>query len=149
MSRLIDFDAFRAEQSEEPLIVRIGGQEYRLPASPPALVALDVMRRMETSEAKKIRFLPHEVPALAESIFGPEMLAELTGRHRLTSSELTVLLERVMTSYTEDAMPPPNRQTRRRAASPRSRSISSRPGRSSRPTSSASMASTSAPASAP
>ena len=44
MSRIVDFDAFRAEQKREPLKLKIGGKTRKLPASMPAALALDVIR---------------------------------------------------------------------------------------------------------
>ena len=57
---LIDFDAFRAEQQSRPLIIRIGGQDYALPSSPPAAVALDGIR-LSRSGASTVP--PEEVSA--------------------------------------------------------------------------------------
>ncbi len=43
MTRYIDFDAARAERQREPVVVRIFGRDWELPASLPAKVMLDVV----------------------------------------------------------------------------------------------------------
>lgn len=106
----IDFDAYRAEQQARPLIIRIGGQDYALPSSPPASVALDGIR-LARSGATTVP--PDEVAGLAEGLFGKTVLDELTGVHRLTVDELQALISRVMDIYAAEASPPPNRASRR------------------------------------
>lgn len=107
---LIDFDAYRAEQQHRPLIIRIGGQDYVLPSSPPASVALDGIR-LTRSGATTVP--PDEVAGLAEGLFGKTVLDELVGVHRLTVDELQALITRVMDIYAAEASPPPNRSSRR------------------------------------
>lgn len=107
---LIDFDAFRAEQQGRPLIIRIGGQDYALPSSPPAAVALDGIR-LTRSGATTVP--PEEVARLAEGLFGKTVLDELVHAHRLTVTELQALIGRVMDAYAAEASPPPNRASRR------------------------------------
>jgi hypothetical protein len=107
---LIDFDAFRAEQQERPLIIRIGGQDYALPSSPPASVALDGIRLARSGAAS----VPaDEVAGLAEGLFGKSVLDELLRVHRLTVAELQALITQVMDIYAAEASPPPNRVSRR------------------------------------
>ena len=86
---LIDFDAFRAEQQARPLIIRIGGQDYALPSSPPASVALDGIR-LSRSGATTIP--ADDVAGLAEGLFGTAVLDELLRVHRLTVAELQALI---------------------------------------------------------
>jgi hypothetical protein len=107
---LIDFDAFRAEQQARPLIIRVGGQDYALPSSPPASVALDGIR-LARSGATSVA--ADEVANLAEGLFGAAVLDELVRVHRLTVVELQALISRVMDAYAAEASPPPNRATRR------------------------------------
>lgn len=135
----IDFDAFRAEQRAEPLVVKVGGQDYNLPASPPADVAFDLIRRI-SDDKTTISIPPKELPALAESLFGKDMYDELVHRHRLTVEEIGWLISEVMSKYQTDAAPPPNREGRR-AMKRKSPSTSSGRGTSSRRTSSASTGS--------
>jgi hypothetical protein len=108
---LIDFDAFRAEQQSRPLLIRVGGTEYALPSSPPAVVALDGIR-LSRSGATTIP--ADEVARLAEDLFGTAVLDELLRVHRLTVAELQALISRVMDAYAAEASPPPNRAIRRR-----------------------------------
>lgn len=107
---LIDFDAYRAEQQGRPLIIRIGGQDYSLPPSPPASVALDGIR-LSRSGATTVP--ADEVAGLAAGLFGKPVLDELIGVHRLTVAELQALITRVMDIYAAEASPPPNRGSRR------------------------------------
>jgi hypothetical protein len=107
---LIDFDAFRAEQQNRPLLIRIGGTEYALPSSPPASVALDGIR-LSRSGATTVP--PDEVAGLAEGLFGKAVLDELIHIHRLTVDELQALISKVMDIYAAEASPPPNRASRR------------------------------------
>ena len=107
---LIDFDAYRAEQQGRPLIIRIGGQDYALPSSPPASVALDGIR-LSRSGATSVP--ADEVAGLAAGLFGTAVLDELIGVHRLTVAELQALITRVMDIYAAEASPPPNRASRR------------------------------------
>jgi hypothetical protein len=108
---LIDFDAYRAEQQARPLIIRIGGQDYALPSSPPASVALDGIR-LSRSGATTVP--PDEVAGLAEGLFGRAVLDKLIGVHRLTVVELQALITQVMDIYAAEASPPPNRASRRK-----------------------------------
>jgi hypothetical protein len=114
---LIDFDAFRAEQQSRPLLIRVGGTEYALPSSPPAVVALDGIR-LSRSGATSIP--ADEVAGLAEGLFGAEVLDELVRVHRLTVAELQALIGQVMDAYAAEASPPPNRAIRRRQRRTRS-----------------------------
>ena len=107
---LIDFDAFRAEQQARPLIIRVGGQDYALPSSPPASVALDGIR-LSRSGATTIP--ADEVARLADDLFGTAVLDELLRLHRLTVAELQALIGQVMDAYAAEASPPPNRASRR------------------------------------
>ena len=107
---LIDFDAFRAEQQSRPLIIRVGGQDYALPSSPPASVALDGIR-LARSGATSVA--ADEVANLAEGLFGKAVLDDLVRVHRLTVVELQALISRVMDAYAVEASPPPNRASRR------------------------------------
>src|SRR4051795_367977 len=97
---LIDFDTFRAEQQSRPLIIRVGGQDYALPSSPPAAVALDGIR-LSRSGATSIP--AEEIAGLAEGLFGREVLDELVRIHRLTVVELQTLITQVMDLYAAEA----------------------------------------------
>lgn len=44
MSRIIDFDAARAEREREPLLLRAYGREFSLPPTMPATLFLDIIR---------------------------------------------------------------------------------------------------------
>lgn len=112
-ARVIDFDAFREEQQQEPLVLKIGGVEYILPSGLPAEVAVDLIRAREglgTSEDLP----PEQIPKWAAAIFGEEAFQEIMRKHRLTLEELAELLQRVMHEYNEQiGTILPNRKTRR------------------------------------
>lgn len=112
-----DFDAFRREQEQEPLKLRIGGREYDLPPSPPAIVALEGLR-LSKAGVKKVP--PEKVEAIARGLFPGDLLDEIVTTHGLSVAELAALIERVMDAYGKSLTPPPNRETRR-ATTTRSR----------------------------
>ena len=87
---LIDFDAFRAEQQARPLIIRVGGQDYALPSSPPASVALDGIRlaaQRRDDRARRTRW-----PASPRACSARRCSTSSSGVHRLTVAELQALI---------------------------------------------------------
>jgi hypothetical protein len=137
MSKTIDFDQFRAEQKGEPLIVKLGGREWHLPASPAAELALDVIRwQSENLDVVP----PDKLMDLARGLLTAELLEFALHEQRLSMDELWALLNQVSEVYTAQASGP-NRETRR-VTKRRNRSTSSARGRSSSRTSSASTEST-------
>lgn len=101
MTRTVDFDAFRAERKDEPVLFKIGGKTYELPSSLPAAIAVDVirLRAVEGDEAE----VPLDVlETFGAAMFGKEIWEQLKDEHRLTMSELPRLLEMVLEVYTEE-----------------------------------------------
>lgn len=101
MTRTVDFDAFRAEQKEEPVYFKIGGQIYELPPSLPAAIAVDVirLRAVDGDEAE----VPLDVlETFGAALFGKELWLQLKDEHRLTMSEVPKLLEAVLEVYTTE-----------------------------------------------
>jgi hypothetical protein len=143
MTRTINFDQFRAEQRDEPVVFIIGGEEYALPASLPASMAVDMMRMQAVFEDED-QEVPNDVmDQFGRSLFGVSMWEDLLKKHRITVNEVSPLMERVFEVYTEapkDETPGTPAPT---STSPidGSGSISSAPGTGSRPTSSESTAS--------
>lgn len=135
---LIDFDAFRAEEGGATIPYRWAGVVYHAPAALSANAVLDAIRlkRAGLETVSNDVFLD-----LAEKVLG-DSLAPLLAANRLSIPDLQLIIERVIDAQTAALTPPPNRAARRRPT-PRPRSISSSPGRSSRPTSSGSTGSTS------
>ena len=87
--KIIDFDAWRAERREKageteakPVLFRIGGKTYPLPAEPPATIVLDVIRlkRAEGSDAS--------VPLAALERIGESMFGRETFRVILEENEI-------------------------------------------------------------
>ena len=118
MSDLIDFDAFRAEHSAEPIRLKLGGKIYELPPTFPAMAALDIVRMQATIGAgAKVPEMALE--AIGVSLFGEKNFREILNDNRLTMTELSELIQHVMSRYS--GVPLPNRAARRKKGS-RSRS---------------------------
>lgn len=108
MSRVIDFDAFRAERKEEPVTLRIGGEVFELASSLPASVAVDLIRlKKDMNEADEV---PVEtLDMVGNAVFGTEVWRVLLAKHRVTVSELSDLIQMVLEAYNpkgDDKDPP-------------------------------------------
>jgi hypothetical protein len=101
MTKTVDFDSFRAEQNEEPIIFIIDKEQYFLPGSIPASLAVDVIR-MQTKLEDDDEVPTEQVDSFGRSLFGPTIWELLLRKHRITVTELSPLLERVMQAYTDD-----------------------------------------------
>lgn len=98
MTRVIDFDAFRAEQKAEPLVLRVGGNEYTLPSSLPATLALDIIRRNPNEADVELR--SDELEELGQSIFGgAETFHRILVENNITLEELPELFKLVFATY--------------------------------------------------
>lgn len=100
-AKLIDFDAFRAEQDEVPIKFRIGGQEYDLPPALPAAIAVDVIRMKQTMDDDDEVDI-EKLMGFCEAVFGTELWAQVLDRHRISLDEIPKLLELVLEAYTSD-----------------------------------------------
>ncbi len=97
MTRVIDFDAFRAEQNAEPIELRVGGHTYQLPTSIPATLALDVIRlNAEDSEAD---FKPEQLISMGRGIFGGDLFETVLNDNGITMAELPDLFKMVFAMY--------------------------------------------------
>lgn len=95
----IDFDAFRAERSAEPIVLRLGGEDYELPPALPASIALDLIRlRKEKGDTAEVP--PDEIERFARLILGAKG-EEIIGK--VSIDELGTLLVRLLGVYS-----PPN-----------------------------------------
>lgn len=101
-SRVINFDNFRAEKNEEPVTLIIGGEEYALPPSLPASMAVDMMRMQESFEDEDAEVPADAMDAFGRSLFGETIWEGLLRRHRITVTELPVLMEMVFGAYTDE-----------------------------------------------
>lgn len=134
-TELVDFDAARADREDVPLLtVKAGGRRIDL-LRPTAAAVLNFLRAMREPAKQSTS----DVLELYEGLFG-DNLAHL--QTVLSTAELNELAGRYCGAAMKEGTSP-NRATRR-AAKRRSPSTSSNAGRSSRPTSSANTASTSA-----
>lgn len=109
MSRTVDFDSFRAEQHQDPVLFIIGGETYELPASLPAAVAVDVIR-LHASEGDAADVKVEDLNVFGSAIFGPALWREILDKHRIGTHELSPLLEKVLEVYSENPKEKPAKQ---------------------------------------
>lgn len=132
MTRTIDFDKFRAEQHNEPVVLRLGGKDYELPSSLPAALALDIVRLQAVNPDAE--FSEADVERLGAALFGgEERFVQILADGAVTIEEMPELIQQVLQAYGSGG-PRPNREARR-ARAKTTTSTSSRTGRSSRRTS--------------
>ncbi len=109
MTKVIDFDAFRAEQNAEPLILKIGGHEYELPASIPATLALDIIRR--NPDESNVEIEANELATMGDKVFGGrEAFNRILDENGITMAELPDLFKMVFAMY-NGASDDPNPET--------------------------------------
>lgn len=126
-NKMVDFDAFRAEQDEQPVLFKIGGKTYDLPPALPASVAVDVIRmKQELGDDGNADF--DKLEAFCQNIFGKELWSAIMQEHRITMTELPQLLTMVLATYTDtdegpkaEASPTSPRKARSSASSSRGR----------------------------
>lgn len=102
----VDFDAYLAEDdhADEPLVVRVGGEDWELPPSLPAGLAIRVMAMQARGKNAKVK--PSEAVGMLRAVFGPQTqeILDLVPGHRLPD-----LLEQVIDAYaarTAEGKPP-------------------------------------------
>lgn len=97
--RVVDFDAFRAEQQQHPVVFRIDGKEYPLPSDLPASVAVDIIRmRADVGEEGEIPLEAFDT--FGKSVFGEDLWQTILTEHRITMEEVPNLLKAVLEVYT-------------------------------------------------
>lgn len=97
--RYIDFDAFLAEKrrQQEPVRVKLFGEEHNLPGSLPAVVPILAVRRAQEG----LDTVPDtDVLIIAEALFGRERLDQWMTR--LTTDELGELVMQVLALYGDE-----------------------------------------------
>ena len=98
MTKVIDFDAFRAEQKVEPIALKLGGHTYPLPSSLPATLALDVIRKNADNSDEEMS--PGDMVAMGEGIFGgAEQFNAILTENNVTMEELPELFKMVFSMY--------------------------------------------------
>lgn len=116
MTRVVDFDAARAERRREPVILRVGGREYTLSAGLPASVALDMIRwHAEHGDQYVIPY--EELDSVGRRLFGSENWAQILDHGRLDLDELGDLVQRTVEALQAKDDGPPNRAVRRASRS--------------------------------
>lgn len=102
MTRTVDFDAFRAERDDEPVEILIGGERYQLPASLPAIIAIDMIHLKSTTDAGA-EVSVEMLNKVGNSVFGEDVWRELLGKHRIQVDELGELIQMVLKVYSPGA----------------------------------------------
>lgn len=128
MSRLIDFDAARAERTKEPLMLRAYGQTFELPGSLPAGLFLDIVA-MEEARGSDSEVTFKDSLSLLQRVFPPAVLDQLLESDDFGVDDFTELAALVVQNYmamranreTAGNSPAPNRAARRATTSTRSR----------------------------
>lgn len=101
MAKLIDFDAFRAERNEDPVILKLGGKTYNLPPSMPASIAVDLIYIKATLGEE------NDVPLdmldkVGRSIFGGDLWESVLNEHRIQVDEIGDLIRMVLEAYSPE-----------------------------------------------
>lgn len=123
-SKVIDFDAWRRERDArdgdvEAPVFRIGGEEYPLPAEPPATIALDVIRLKETLKDADASVPLSAFVRIGNAMFGRETFRDILDTNGIGAAEMGDLILQAMGAWQhidldeeiEEARP--NRKTRR------------------------------------
>ena len=98
MTKVIDFDAFRAEQKADPIVLKLGGNSYTLPASLPATMALDIIRK--NGEDASVELGAADLVPMGEAIFGgPEQFKHILDDNGVGMDELPDLFKMVFEAY--------------------------------------------------
>ena len=139
MSKVVDFDSFRSEQTGEAKIFRIRGKEYAMAPTIPAILILRVLRlKAEIGDDADVALDVFDT--LGRAVFGVKEWDAVLMENQIGFEEIPALITAVIRVYTPKA----------KAGSPTSptepsSTTSSKRGRGSRRTSSASTGSTSSP----
>lgn len=113
-SKVIDFDAFRSEQTGKPVELVVGGVTYYLPPDLPATVAVDVIR-MQRDQGTDGDVSAETLLSLGEGLFG-DQFDTIIREHRLSTKEMGTLIKETLAAYNAATEPDPNRETRRAQA---------------------------------
>lgn len=98
MSRVIDFDAFRAERQREPVLFKIGGQEYQLASSIPASVALSAVA-LKAAQDDGAEVPLSVITDTGVALFGKDVWHAILTEHQVTLDELGPLVAQVLNAY--------------------------------------------------
>ena len=127
-TRVLDFDAARAERKREPLTLKIGGQAYTLSAGLPASIALDMIR-LKANEGENFVIPYEELDSIGQRLFGSETWKAILDGARLDLDELGELIKQTIQALQGDKDDGSPNRARRRAKTPRRASAGSKTGR--------------------
>lgn len=113
MGNVIDFDAFRAEQTDNKsavaeTTVRVGGVDYPLAPSLPAIIVLDVIRLKDKFTSPKTGQIEDiEVPVemahnMGAAMFGEDAWKEILTKHQVGIEHIPDLLRMALGAYVDD-----------------------------------------------
>lgn len=110
MANVIDFDAFRSEQDEKQaelrqVSVKIGGVDYPLSPSLPAVVVLDIIRLkndLTDEDAANLDVSAEMAATIGEAIFGKEAWRNILITHQIGIERLPDLIRLAMSAYIDD-----------------------------------------------
>jgi hypothetical protein len=108
--RRVDFDAFRAEQKREPVILVIGGEEIELVSDLPAPLVLDAWAAGDDAEVSNDTILD----LLNAAFGGRDRLDEIARKYTIGLGELATLAQMVIQAYAGGGQEAGNREARRR-----------------------------------
>lgn len=93
MGKYRDFDKFYSEHKEEPLFFKLFGEKYKLPASMPAKLMIEILRGQKEDDLEATAILE-----ISESLFGKAQLDDLTKRG-LTVEQMEDIIEWAAEEY--------------------------------------------------
>lgn len=97
-SRYIDFDAARAEQTQEPLLLHAYGETFELPGTMSAALFLDILR-MEQDRGADSEVTFSEAVALLRRVLPEDVLAALVERPDFSLNDMIELTGMVIKAY--------------------------------------------------
>lgn len=136
-SKVIDFDEFRREQQGDPKTFRVGGHEYKMAPQIPAVLVLKVLR-LQATVGESAPVALELFDDFGRSVFGSKVWDDLLIENHIDYEEVPALITAVIRAYAPKAEGESPTSETEASSSP-----SSKRGRGSKRTSSASTKSTS------
>lgn len=97
MDTYVDYDAAFAEAHAQPLVRRLYGRDWVLPAVPPASVVLHIARLVADGRSET-EFTVAELLSIAAELIPPDVLREWTDRG-LDTDRLSFILTDLLNAY--------------------------------------------------
>jgi len=100
-SKVIDYDAFRGEQTQEAPKIIVGGEEYTLATSIPASVILDAVR-LKKEYGDDIELSTMVIDSMGVSLFGEVQWRSMLAKNQISIMELPNLIRVAVGAYFDD-----------------------------------------------